>query len=222
MMLVYTCTFFRVLAIVTYMVIVKKRSFMKKKVATKKSAPKKLNDNEPLDYSKLKPQEILFLELFKNHGNAAKAYAEAFGETMARAYSQANKLQRKLDPYVREIAMEKLIRIKIDADDILGEILAIAKANVADAYTGAGKLRPVEEWPEGLKLSLAGISTSFSSTREGDSESVSVKFHPKLKALELLAKHLKLLTDKVEVDFSESTAERLARARAAQKIGSDD
>lgn len=65
----------------------------------------------------------------------------------------------------------------------------------------------------GARALFAGIKQ----TKDG----VEVKFHPKDKALELIARHLGMLKDKVEVEGTIGLVERLAAGRQRVKSGSD-
>ena len=120
-------------------------------------------------------------------------------------------------------------RTGITADVILGELLRLARVDLADAYEESGKLKPVREMPEDLRRAIAGVESDeiweWVEDDEGERRrelvgfTRKVKFWDKTRSLELLGKHLKLFTDVVKHEGFDALAEalRLAEARAANR-----
>lgn len=160
----------------------------------------------------LSEKQRIFVEEYKKDFNATQA-AERAGYKNPSVSGNLNLKKKVVKKEIDKARNKQLKRIKLEADEILEEILAIASADITAAYNSDGTLKPIEKWPENVKKSLSGISRSESVGSESQSLSMNVKFHPKLKALELLAKHLKLLTDRVEIDTTDELAKRLADAR---------
>lgn len=187
-----------------------------KKKGRKGQRNRALKANPELDALELK-----VLAEYKKDLSLKRAYFRAAGtcETLQGAAVSMNQWRKNpakkyFFQELRKVELEQAKKISLEADDILREILYIAKADISEAYEDNGDLKPISEWPPELKKCLAGISKSQSSGKDGESISITTKFHPKLKALEMLAKHLNLLVEKVELSFNEDTAARLERARA--------
>ena len=92
-------------------------------------------------------------------------------------------------------------RLEVKADTVLRELLRIATADLSQAFDEDGNLLPIPQMPEDVRRAVAGMKV-----RTDDDGAVlrEVKFWDKNKALELLGKHLKLYTEKIEHDVSES------------------
>lgn len=108
-------------------------------------------------------------------------------------------------------AVEEKLEIKYDTIDITGDRIIREIAKVA-----FGNLKDVAQWDgdtmslkasdqltddEAALLKSISVSSSSSSGKQGEANSSSISFQTfdKLKALELLAKNKKLLTDKIEL-----------------------
>lgn len=115
-------------------------------------------------------------------------------------------------------------RVEITAAETLREIAAIAFANLEDFVTVGPTGEPVIDLTKLQRDQWAAISEVTEDATGGDNDGERrlvlrrrLKMHPKLQALELLAKHFKLLTDKVEHDLSDRMVERLAQGRQRLK-----
>lgn len=100
-----------------------------------------------------------------------------------------------------DIARARVARVEIKADEVLAKLKAIMDTDIREAYDVHGALkRPHEMSPE-LGQLISSIETRELWGPEGEKigESVKVKFWSKEKALEMLAKHLGLLIERVDV-----------------------
>lgn len=103
-----------------------------------------------------------------------------------------------------KIAMDKRSeKTKITSEVVLGELLRLARVDLSQAYDESGKLKLIHEMPEDVRRAISGVESYDEYAGRGeDREFVGivrkVKFWDKAKALELLGRHLKLFTDKVE------------------------
>jgi len=91
-------------------------------------------------------------------------------------------------------------RLEVKADTVLRELLRIATADIGEAFDEHDNLKPMAEIPEEVRRAIGAFE--FKAGEDGITRKV--KFWDKNKALESLGRHLKLFTDKVEHDVSES------------------
>lgn len=145
--------------------------------------------------------------------NATRAYIRA-------GYSArgAHKLSARLMAHdgVRAALMKAVEaqskRTGITADVILGELLLMARSDLAEAFDDAGNLKPINEIPEATRRAIASIEVDEITERgEGGKREVvgytrKVKFWDKTRSLELLGKHLKLFVEKIEHSVSDDLA----------------
>lgn len=108
------------------------------------------------------------------------------------------------DPRVKAAVEAKLEaqneRLQLKGDDVLRELLLIAKSDLRQAFDADGGLKKLSEMPEDIARVLSSVDTDeLRSDGVPIGETRKVKLWDKVKALELLGKHLKLFTEKHEV-----------------------
>lgn len=107
---------------------------------------------------------------------------------------------------------ERMIRTHVTQDRVLSEIAAIAFSNLedfADWNAGTVTIRDSRAVPRSKKAAVQEIKETV--TPAGTT--VSLKLYNKQPSLDLLAKHLGMLNDKLEVSMAEDTARVLNEAR---------
>lgn len=155
----------------------------------------------------LNPKQAAFVLEYLKDLNATQAAIRA-GYSPKSAASQAANLL-KLPKVKDELALRmagRAARVQVDADDILRELLRLARVDIGEAFTEGGALKPLHEMPEDVRRCIAGIEVE--DVWDGDSQSGrfkcgelrKVKFWPKVQCLELLGKHLGLFRERVEVE----------------------
>lgn len=92
---------------------------------------------------------------------------------------------------------------------MISRLARIATADIREAYDDDGNLLPIKEIPDHLAAAIDGLDIE-----DGEyGRKVKLRLSPRQKALENLARHLKLLTDRVEHSADSSLAEALAAAQ---------
>jgi phage terminase small subunit len=172
----------------------------------------------------LTAKQFLFCqEYIKDLNGSRAATAAGFKEHSASAAAS-----RMLDwPHIQEhiqMLMDKRAnKMGIDADRVLKSILAIAEFDIGDLYTPEGVLKPVHQMPKEVRQILSGVKVGeIKVDGERVGEMVEPKIPDRLKALELLGRHLKLFTDKIEHSGDITIADRMAKARERVKAGKKD
>lgn len=144
----------------------------------------------------------------------------AAGYAAEATQSQGSRLMKdpRIAEFIQKLMDERSERTAITADRVLEKIWALADFDLADAYDNKGRLKSVHDMPVELRKAIAGIEVFEEYEGTGNDriyvgDTKKVKLFDRLKALELMGRHLKLFTDKVEVDVSSALADRLAKAR---------
>jgi len=153
----------------------------------------------------LTPKQQVFCDLFRAsedpsvRGNAKACYMLAYGASDKSAEANGPRLLK--NPHVAEYLATKRQAAEEKADvseeRILREVAAIAFLDPAEYFDPHGNLLPIHEMPERARRALASVEVT---TMGKDAEALVTKIRnwDKKGSLELLMKHKKMLTDKVE------------------------
>jgi phage terminase small subunit len=178
-------------------------------------------------YQLLTPRQEQFCHEYLKDRNGTQAAIRA-GYSPKTAQEQASRLLSKvmIRAKINQLIREQLDRIKIKADFIVRELLNTATINLRDAYDQKGNLLPIEDMPEPLQKAIAEIKTEElfdgrGEEREHIGTAKTIKIADRLRALELLGKHLKMFTDVHEIPGLESLAEAIKQARMRTKDAKD-
>lgn len=165
----------------------------------------------------LTPKQSAFVAAYLVSLNATQA-AIAAGYSEKTAHSAGPRLLGNVDVKraIDEALARRAERVEVKADDVLRELLRLATVDIGQAFDAEGKLKPLHEMPADVRRALAGVEV----TSHADVGTLTkVKFWDKTRALELLGKHLKLFTEKVEHDVTDSFAALLLEAQKRERGG---
>ena len=142
----------------------------------------------------------------------SKKTAGAIGEENLKKPDIAKAIQAEMDKRGK--------RTEITADKVLQEIAKLGFADIRRVFNEHGQLLPVHMLPQEVAASISSIEVV--TTRIPGSDPVEVEHTSKIKfwdkrgSLELLGKHLKLFTDKVEISGRLSFREWLEEQKASK------
>lgn len=186
----------------------------------------------------LTKRQAAFVEEYLVDLNASAAavragYSKQWGRTHASHLMSNPKIKAAVDDAMRRRAQ----RVQVDADTVLRELLRIAMADLGQIFDEDGKLKPLHEIPEEARRAICSVETdelfddgiasdelepqghggALRRHRNAVGVTRKVKLWDKLKALEMLGKHLKLFTDVHEHHVTADLADRLKAARERAK-----
>jgi phage terminase small subunit len=107
-------------------------------------------------------------------------------------------------PQVRAAADQRIkdvVADLVDPDKILREVGWIARFDPRSLFDVNGNLLAVKDWPDGTAAAVSSIEVVKRNVYVGDDkvdDVIKVRLADKLKALEMLFKHLGLLTERLE------------------------
>ncbi len=168
----------------------------------------------------LSPKQLRLVDEYLVDLNATQAAIRA-GYSPKSANEQACKLLAK--PSIAALVAAKQAaraqRTEITADVVLGELLRLARVDIAGAFDESGRLKPIHEIPEDVRRAICGVETDelfegLGRDRVAVGVTRKVKFWDKVRALEHLARHLGLLSDRavnLNLDLSKLSDEQLGR-----------
>lgn len=153
---------------------------------------------------KLKAKQLAFCQEYLIDLNATQAAIRAgYSERTARQAGAENLSKPVIQSEVKRLMEERAARNEIDADTVLGELLRIARADIGQAFNPDGSLKSMADMPEEIRRAISGVDVFEEFEGRGeDREQIGftkkVRFWDKVKALEMLGRHLRLFIDKVE------------------------
>lgn len=176
--------------------------------------------------TKLTPKQQMFVVEYLVDLNATKAAMRAgYSDNEKSAGVQGSRLLEnvKIKAAIETAMAERGKRTEITGDTVLKRINTYADFDPAEFYNQNGKLKSIHDIPLEVRKCIKSIKIfeefeGFGQDRKQIGETVEVTWLDRLKANELLGRHHKLFTDKIEIEDKTAISERIRRARArAQK-----
>ena len=123
----------------------------------------------------------------------------------------AGKLLRNIhiQECIKKLAQQHQENVGLNAEWVLQELMKVAGVDIKDVYDDAGNLKPIHEIEDSARRAIASIETEelyegFGKDRVQIGHTKKIRYWDKLKALDLLGKHLKLFSDRVEIEAGKS------------------
>lgn len=162
------------------------------------------------DYVALTNKQSRFVKEYLVDLNATQAAIRAgFSEKHANRAGAQLMANEAVASEIQKGMNKRAERLEIKSDDVLREIMRIAFLDLSGAYGEMGLL-PIRLMPENVRRAIAGVKYDENGIAE-------VKTIDKIRALELLGKHLKLFSADIEINIDSTLADRLAKAKARVK-----
>lgn len=150
----------------------------------------------------LNPKQRRFAAEYLKDQNATQAAIRS-GYSKKTAKQIGSRLLTNVD--IKAEIERKLNKYEVTAERVIAELGRIAFSDLGALYNQDGSLKPVHEWPEDARRAVAGVEAEEIFEWDDDAKKRvnvgdlrKVKLWAKPQALEILARHFKLLTDKVE------------------------
>lgn len=181
--------------------------------------------------TELTPKQALFVSEYLANGLEGKKAAISAGYSIKTADSQASQLlsNPKVAAEIAKRHGKRLGKLEITADKVLQELAKLAFFDIRKFYNADGTLKPIPELDDDTSAALVGMELEEAYEHFGKGQSKpngilkKIKMADKGQNLERLGRHLKLFTDKVEVDATpamsaliRSVRERKARYERGQ------
>lgn len=148
-------------------------------------------------------RQDLFVDAYIRMGDSAQA-AIAAGYRRQDASITARRLLAK--PHVYRVYLDRKARfvneVIVTAADVLRELSYLAFHDPTSIYGANGDLLPIAQWPTRTRQAVSQMEIVLKNAEAGDGHIdrvLKVRFEPKSKPLELLARHLAMLIDRREI-----------------------
>jgi phage terminase small subunit len=148
-----------------------------------------------LDELGLNTQQALFCQEYLIDLNQTQAAIRA-GYSKKTASSIASGLLAKLNiqTRIKELLDARNKRFAVHQDVIVNELLAIVKADIREMMTPTGRMRRLDKMSDSTVAAIQEITPMKGGGKK-------IKLYDKNKSLELLARHLGMLKDNLNVGF---------------------
>lgn len=146
-------------------------------------------------------QQQKFVAAYIETGNATEAALKA-GYSKKTAYSQGHRLlkKREIQQGIQQPLNRAAQKLDLTAERVLGEIARLAFFDIRKLVDNTGKPLPLSELDDDTAAAIVGLDVvNIGNSDAGIGEVLKFKLADKKGALEMAAKHLGLLKDKVEV-----------------------
>lgn len=134
--------------------------------------------------------------------NATQAAIRAgYSEKTANRTASENLSKPDIQARVAELTLERNERNKIDADYVLKRLVEIDQMDVLDIMTDSMSLKPVSDWPASWRRYISGFDLAEMFEGRGEDRDMvgvlkKIKWPDKVKNLELLGKHVRVMAFK--------------------------
>jgi phage terminase small subunit len=186
----------------------------KKKEAPAKGVSSAFDPSQPLENE---GHERFCLEVLNRKPNV-KAYQLAFPDSDYMSAASSSTRLIKDDKITSRIAFmkeEQRNRLRMSADDVIMGLEMAAQLDLSDLFNPDGSIIPLRELSPEVRRCIEKIEhddiwTGEGANRKNIGRTSKVAVISKARALELLAKHHKLLTDRIEVKHTFSLEDLVA------------
>jgi phage terminase small subunit len=166
-------------------------------------------------------------EYLRNGGNATQAYLTVINPDASYETAQSTGPRLKKAPVVRAILQQaKAVAIaeaNIEASEVLSMLLAVVGWDIEEITDEDGRFLPVSEWPPYARKAVNGVKVTERLNRLGEVIGINTEYKmcDKLKAMELIGKHLEMFTEVQKHDVGGTLAEHveMMRRRKAEREG---
>lgn len=149
---------------------------------------------------KLTPKQKRFCEEYLIDLNGTRAAIRAkYSKKTAGVMASENLKKPNVSAYLAQLAQKRSEKTEITAERVLAELAKLAFFNRADVQDEDGNTKPLKEWSRDQLAAVQEVTESTIMVGKRKSvKTLKTKVADKKGSLELLGRHLKLFTDKVE------------------------
>jgi phage terminase small subunit len=156
----------------------------------------------------LTEKQIRFCQEYIIDLNGTQAAIRAsYSEDTAGSIASENLQKPEIQRYIQELLDDRATRTKATADKVISELYHLVSFDPSEVFDiDRNTLKDIHSIPKNIRKSIASLEFYEEYNKPKDSETrvligytKKIKFWDKPKVIELLAKHLKLLTDKHEL-----------------------
>lgn len=167
-------------------------------------------------------QEAFCREYIVDLNGTRAAIRAGFSEHTASEQAVRLLKDPNVSAFVQKLMDARSKRVEIKSDDVLGGLKKLSESDLRKLFAPNGTLLPVPEWPDDVAPCVSSVEVEelfemVNGERVWTGYTKKIKFWDKPKSFELLGKHKKLFTDRVEHSGEVEISSKLAKARKRVK-----
>jgi len=148
----------------------------------------------------LTDKQKTFIDEYLIDLNATQAAIRAgYSKDTAQQMGSENLSKPVIQSAIKDAMAERQKRTQVTSDMVIAELAKIAFLDIRDAYDNEGQLFNIKDMPEDVARAIGGLDYTVTAN-DGEKTGVTskIKLIDKKGSLELLGRHLKMFTDKVD------------------------
>jgi len=135
--------------------------------------------------------------------------------------------EEEVQDRLAELSSERIRDLKVEAGEVLLELLRMARSDISQAFDENGALKPIHEIPIDCRRAISSIESKelYEMVGEGDQRRRlivghlrTIKLWPKTQAVEMLGRHLALFRDKLELAGNDGGPIELSDPAVAARV----
>jgi phage terminase small subunit len=143
------------------------------------------------------PKQERFVEEYLVDLNATQAAIRAgYSARTAREIGRENLDKPDIQEALQTAFAARSKRVEVDQDWVVRRLARIADLDLRKLFTEDGRLRPIHDLPEDVAGAISSVDVI---KRKDDAEEYRVRLPDRIRALDLLGRHLGMFRDRVEV-----------------------
>ncbi len=149
---------------------------------------------------KLTDKQSCFIKEYLIDLNGTQAALRAgYSKNTAKQIATENLAKPIIRAAIQKEMDKRAVRTEITQDRVLQELATIGFLDIRRAFDDEGNIIPIKDMPEDVARAIGGLDyIEFGDELKGVTSKI--KLIDKKGSLELMGRHLKMFTDKVEVD----------------------
>jgi phage terminase small subunit len=154
--------------------------------------------------SKLTAKQEMFCKEYLVDLNATQAAIRAgYSKKTAQKIGSENLLKPLIANQIQILFDTRAEKVELNSEYVVKRLQSIDEMDVIEILDDEMNIKPISEWPKTWRTSISGIDLTEISGNNKEEKTISllkkIKWPDKVKNLELLGRHFKLFTDKVDL-----------------------
>lgn len=157
--------------------------------------------------AKLTAKQEMFCKEYLIDLNATQAAIRAgYSKKTAKVIGAQNLTKLNVSKKIQILFDTRAERVELNAEYVIKRLNNIDQMDIIDIMDDDMNIKPLSQWPKTWRISISGIDVTEIEGNNAKEKTLSllkkIKWPDKVKNLELLGRHFKLFTDKIDLTAS--------------------